>query len=69
MGIQGKVWVSFVIDKDGKVTNVKVDRGVDKLLDEEALRVVRMLPKMAPAKVGGRPVKMSYTLPINARLQ
>jgi len=48
---------------------VKVDRGVDKLLDEEALRVVRMLPKMAPAKVGGRPVKMSYTLPINARLQ
>ena len=69
MGIQGKVWVSFVIDKDGKVTNVKVDRGVDKLLDEEAIRVVRMMPKMSPAKVGGRPVKMSYTLPINARLQ
>jgi TonB family protein len=69
MGIQGKVWVSFVIDKDGEVTNVKVDRGVDKLLDEESLRVVSALPKMSPAKIGGRPVKMSYTLPINARLQ
>lgn len=69
MGIQGKVWVSFVVDKEGKVTNVKVDRGVDKLVDEEAIRVVSMLPNMSPAKVGGRPVRMSYTLPINARLQ
>lgn len=69
MGIQGKVWVSFIIEKDGRVTDVTVDRGVDKLLDEEAMRVVRMFPKMTPAKVGGRSVRMRYSLPINARLQ
>ena len=69
MGIQGKVWVSFIIEKDGRITDVAVDRGVDKLLDEEAIRVVRMFPKMTPAKVGGRSVRMRYSLPINARLQ
>ena len=69
MGIQGKVWVSFIIEKDGRITDVAVDRGVDKLLDEEAVRVVRMFPKMTPAKVGGRSVRMRYSLPINARLQ
>ena len=69
MGIQGKVWVSFIIEKDGRIADVAVDRGVDKLLDEEAVRVVRMFPKMTPAKVGGRSVRMRYSLPINARLQ
>jgi protein TonB len=42
---------------------------VDKLLDEEAMRVVKLFPKMTPAKVGGRSVRMRYSLPINARLQ
>ena len=69
MGIQGKVWVSFIIEKDGRITDVAVDRGVDKLLDEEAMRVVKLFPKMTPAKVGGRSVRMRYSLPINARLQ
>jgi protein TonB len=69
MGIQGKVWVSFIIEKDGRIADVAVDRGVDRLLDEEAVRVVRMFPKMTPAKVGGRSVRMRYSLPINARLQ
>lgn len=69
MGIQGKVWVSFVIEKDGSVSGIKVERGVDKLLDEEAIRVVKKLPKFIPAKVGGRSVRMSYSLPINAKLQ
>ncbi|MFM6998197.1 MAG: energy transducer TonB, partial [Bacteroidota bacterium] len=69
MGIQGKVWVSFIIEKDGRITDVTVDRGVDKLLDEEAVRVVKLFPKMTPAKVGGRAVRMRYSLPINARLQ
>ena len=69
MGIQGKIWVSFIIEKDGKVSDITIERSVDKLLDDESLRVVRQLPKMLPAKVGGRPVRMRYSLPINAKLQ
>ena len=69
MGIQGKVWVEFIVDKKGAVTGVSIVRGVDKLLDDEAIRVVKKMPRMKPAKVGGRPVSMRYSLPINARLQ
>ena len=69
MGIQCKVWVSFIIEKDGKVSDITIERGVDKLLDDESLRVVNMLPKMIPANVGGRSVRMRYSLPINAKLQ
>ncbi len=69
MGIQGKVYVSFVIEKDGSISNVDVARGVDKLLDDEAVRVIKKLPKMTPAKQRGKPVRMSFTMPINAKLQ
>jgi len=64
-GIQGKVYVSFIVDKDGGVTDVKVLQGVDPLLDREALRVVRSLPRWKPGKQRGVPVKVSYTVPIN----
>ena len=68
-GIQGKVYVSFIIEKDGTVSNVKVVRGVDKLLDDEAARVVKLIPTFdAPATQKGEPVRMQYTVPINARL-
>lgn len=69
MGIQGKVYVGFVIEKDGSISNVEVMRGVDKMLDDEAIRVVKSLPKMTPAKQRGKAVRMSFTLPINAKLQ
>ena len=69
MGIQGKIWVSFIIEKDGKVSNITIERSVDKLLDDEALRIVSQLPAMLPAKVNGRPVRMRYSFPINAKLQ
>lgn len=69
MGIQGRVYVMFVIEKNGKITNVEVVRGVDPLLDDEAVRVVKELPKLTPAKQRGKPVRMSFTLPINAKLQ
>lgn len=69
MGIQGRVYVNFVIEKDGSISNPEVVRGVDKMLDDEALRVVRQLPKMKPAKQRGKPVRMSFMLPINAKLQ
>lgn len=69
MGIQGKVYVNFVIEKDGSVSNVTIARGVDKLIDDEAMRVIKLLPEFTPAKQRGKPVRMQYTVPINARLQ
>lgn len=69
MGIEGRVYVNFVIEKDGSFSNIKVVRGVDKMIDEEAVRVVKSMPKVKPAKQRGKPVRMSFTLPINAKLQ
>ena len=63
-GIQGKVFVQFVIEKDGSITDVKVSRGVDASLDKEAVRVVKAMPKWKPGKQRGKPVRVSYTLPI-----
>jgi protein TonB len=68
-GIQGKVFVNFVVNKDGSVTGAKIARGVDPSLDKEALRVVNSLPKWKPGKQGGKPVRVSYTVPINFVLQ
>lgn len=64
-GIQGKVYVTFVVDIDGTVTSTKIARGVDPSLDKEALRVVKSLPKWKPGKEKGKAVKVSYTVPIN----
>lgn len=69
MGIQGKVYINFEISKDGSIKNVQVVRGVDELLDNEAIRVIKKLPKFTPAKQRGKPVRVQYTVPINAKLQ
>lgn len=71
MGSQGKVWIDFVIEKNGSVSNVTIARSSgDEYIDREAVRAVREgLPKFTPAKSGGRAVRMRYTVPINARLQ
>jgi protein TonB len=66
--ITGKVYVSFIVDKGGSVTNVKIVRGVDKNLDAEALRVVSALPKYKPGKQRGKPVRVMFTIPINFTL-
>jgi len=68
-GIQGKVYVTFVVDRDGSISNARVARGVDPSLDKEALRVVKDLPKWKPGKQRGKPVRVSYTVPINFVLQ
>ena len=68
-GIQGKVYVSFVIEKDGGVSNVEIARGVQPILDIECLRVICTLPEMEPAYQRGKTVRMQYTVPINAKLQ
>lgn len=63
-GIQGKVIVSFVIEKDGSVSTTKVLRGVHKSLDNEAMRVVNEMPKWTPGTQRGKAVRVQYTLPI-----
>ncbi|MBR8535560.1 energy transducer TonB [Carboxylicivirga mesophila] len=68
-GIQGRVYVSFVVNTKGKVTDVKIARGVDPNLDKEAIRVVQAMPAWKPGKQRGKAVKVSYTVPINFVLQ
>lgn len=68
-GIQGRVICSFVINKDGKVTDAEVMRGVDPSLDKEALRVINTMPAWKPGQQRGKPVKVKFTVPIAFRLQ
>ncbi len=68
-GIQGRVFVQFVVEPDGKVTNVKVVRSVDPALDREAVRVVESSPKWKPGKQRGKSVRVSFTFPIIFVLQ
>lgn len=68
-GIQGKVYVSFVVDKDGGISDAKIVRNVDPSLDKEALRVINSLPKWKPGKQRGKPVRVAYTVPISFVLQ
>lgn len=66
--IQGTVYVSFVIDEEGTVTEVKVVKGIGYGCDEEAIRVVKLMPKWKPAKQKGKPVKIQQSLPIKFSL-
>jgi periplasmic protein TonB len=68
-GIEGKVFISFVVNTDGSIVDAKVVRGIKGGCDEEALRVVRMMPKWKPGKQQGRAVRVLYNLPINFRLE
>lgn len=70
-GIQGQVFVSFVVDKNGKVTNVEVLRGVagGKVLDDEAVRMVKTLPDFTPGKQRGKSVQVRYSIPIKFSLK
>jgi TonB family protein len=68
MGEQGRVFLQFVIEKDGSITNVKVDRGVSVDLDNEAKRVLQRMPKWNPGQVNGRNVRSRCRIPINFRL-
>ena len=67
-GIQGRVIVQMIVERDGSITNTKVVRGVDPLLDAEALRVVNQSPKWIPGKQRGQAVRVKYTLPVMFRL-
>lgn len=67
--VQGRVVVSFIIEKDGSVTNPKVERSLDPLFDQEALRVVGLMPKWMPAKYYGKGHRVKYTLPIHFKVK
>ena len=68
MGIQGRVYVNFIIAKDGKITNIRM-RGPDKNLENEAQRIISRLPSMIPGKQRGRPVRVPFSIHITFRLQ
>lgn len=68
-GIQGNVYVNFVVNKEGKLIEVRIIRGVHKLLDAEALRVVNAMPKWTPGTQRGKRVAVSYNLPVKFILE
>ena len=66
--IAGRVFVSFVVEKDGSVNEVKVMRGIGGGCDEEAVRVIKGMPKWKPGMQKGKPVRVSYMMPLNFKL-
>ena len=68
-GYSGTVYVRFVVEPDGTITNIEVAKGVGGGCSEEAVRVVKMMPKWIPGEAFGKKVRVTYTLPVNFRLQ
>lgn len=67
--VQGRVIITFVVEKDGSITEAKVVKGIHPLFDEEALRVVNNMPKWLPGMMNGEPTRVKYTVPITFRLE
>ena len=68
-GIQGRVFIGFIVEKDGSISNVRNLRGVDSELDAEAIRVVESMPRWKPGMHRGEPVRVSYQIPIVFKLE
>jgi len=68
MGIQGKVYMRFVIERDGSITNIEVLKSLDRNLEKEAIRIINKLPKMIPGKQRGRAVRVPFSISIIFRL-
>lgn len=68
-GIQGRVLLSFIVQTDGSITDVRISKSVDPSLDKEAIRVVKSMPKWIPGRQNGEPVRVKYTFPVTFRLQ
>ncbi len=68
-GIQGRVICTFVVERDGSITDVRIAKSVDPSLDKEAMRVVSKMPRWIPGKQNGSAVRVKYTLPVTFRLQ
>lgn len=69
IGVEGRVTLSFVIDEEGAITNIEVLKGIGAGCDEEAVRVLKLLPNYSPGKQRGVPVKVRMRIPVNFRLQ
>ena len=67
-GIQGRVFVGLVVEPDGSISNVKVLRGIGGGCDEEAMRIVKSMPKWEPGTQMGQTVRVSYQIPVNFKL-
>ena len=67
--IQGRVIITFIVEKDGSLTNAKVIKSVNQDLDKEAMRVIKKMPKWMPGKQNGNAVRVKYALPITFRLK
>ncbi len=68
-GIQGRVIVQYVVEKDGSISEVTVSKSIDPSLDKEALRVVKSMPRWRPGMQNGKPVRVKYTMPVTFKLQ
>ena len=68
-GIQGRVITTFVVERDGSVSDVEVVESVDPSLDKEAIRVITSMPRWRPGKQGGKAVRVKYTIPVTFRLR
>jgi len=64
VGIQGKVFIKFVVEKDGSITNIEVIRGMHSAFDNEVVRLIEKMPKWQPAQYNGKPVRSYFTLPV-----
>ncbi|MCF8331632.1 MAG: energy transducer TonB [Bacteroidales bacterium] len=67
-GIQGTVFVTFVVEKDGRITNPEILRGIGGGCDEDVIRIVKQMPKWKPGKVDGKPVKVQFNMPVRFSL-
>ena len=67
-GIEGTVYIAFIVEKDGSITNAKVIKGIGKPCDMEALRVIRAMPKWIPGTQKGNPVRVQFNMPIKFKL-
>jgi protein TonB len=68
-GVEGRVIVQFVVEKDGSITDVKIAKSVDPSLDKEATRVVSSMPHWIAGRQNGNPVRVKYTVPVTFKLQ
>lgn len=68
-GIQGTVYITFVVERDGSITDVRILRPIGGGCDEEAIRVIKAMPKWTPGKQRGRPVRVQFNMPIRFTLQ
>lgn len=69
MGISGKVYVSFVVNKNGSIVDVEIMKGVNNALNAEAMRVIKQMPRWMPGMQGGKKVRVSYRIPIHFALK